>query len=299
MSLEKAYRKITEVIATIANSYISVLKIILQSRFSVKLPDAGKTTCIILGNGPSLKESLLKHPAFFKQHTLVCVNHFAMSKEYAELRPSYYVMLDPVLWLRNNDPSIKKTFDAIIENTTWELTMLVPQKVKGAAFLKRITEANPNIRICHFNYTVFKGFRRFAHTFFRLNLAMPQSQNVLVASVFLCINMHFKKIILVGADHTWHQNLHVNEFNQLCVKDVHFYDGESKVDYRLFYKDATLQDTFRMDEILFTLGKAFYGYRVLKHYADEEGVCIYNASEVSFIDAFERKKLEELTTLPS
>ena len=297
MSMEKVYGRIAAFAENFANTLISSLKIMIRSTFSVRLPTAKQHTCIILGNGPSLNASLSKHYDFFKKHPLICVNQFALSKEYVALQPSYYVMLDPVLWESDNNPAIKRIFDAIIETTSWELNMLVPQKVKGSHFLKRITASNPKIKITHFNYTVFKGFQRYAHSFFRRNLAMPQSQNVLVASIFLAINMHFKKIIVVGADHTWHENLHVNGLNQLCLKDVHFYENESKVDYRLFYKDVAQKETFRMDEILFTLAKAFYGYQVLKSYAIKEGVTIYNASEVSFIDAFERKTIEELKTL--
>lgn len=294
MSLETIYKKISTGLTNFTDTCISLLKILFQSKFSAALPRSEKNSCIILGNGPSLNTSLARHYEFFKQHSLVCVNHFALSKEYTSLKPSYYVLLDPVMWLNNADDAAKRTFDAIIENTTWELKILIPQKVRGSEFLKRVTDANPHIKVHYFNYTVFKGFRYFAHALFRRNLAMPQSQNVLVASIFLCINMHFKKIILVGADHTWHENLHVNEQNQLCMKDVHFYENESSVSYRLFYKDATRQEIFRMHEIMLTLGKVFYGYQVLKDYADQRGAVIYNASEVTFIDAFERKKIDEL-----
>ncbi len=122
---------------------------------------------------------------------------------------------------------------------------------------------------------------------------MPQSQNVLVASLFAGINIGFKTIHIVGADHTWHENLHVNEYNQLCIKDEHFYDNGTAISYRPFYTNAKRTSTFTMYEIFTTLAKAFLGYTMIKKYADHRGTTIYNASEISFIDAFERKKPEE------
>jgi hypothetical protein len=292
MSLEKIYNKSRQWVNDFINTCISFLKVIVFSSFRVKLPRAEQKSCIILGNGPSLSISLLKHPDFFKKHALICVNGFAIAKEYTEFKPAYYVMLDPILW-QDDHEGVKKILDAIIQSTTWNLNLLVPQKAKNSAALKRMEKTNANIRIHYFNYTVFKGFTNFAHIFYANNLAMPQSQNVLVASLFLSINMNFKTIFIVGADHTWHENLHVNEFNQLCVKDVHFYDNQSTVNYRLFYKDVQHTETFSMQEILHAFSKAFYGYEVLKKYAAYRQATVYNSSEVSFIDAFERKKIPE------
>lgn len=296
MSLERIYTSFTEFVSNCVNTGISLLKIIFSSRFNIRLPHANANSCVVLGTGPSLSQSLSKHPDFFRKQALVCVNRFCLSKEYTELKPSYYVMLDPGFWLNMEDEGIKKTLNTIIEQTNWELRLLLPQKAKHSAWVKQIEQRNAKIKISYFNYTVFKGFTGIAHRIYAKNLAMPQSQNVLVAAIFLTINLDFKKIYVVGADHNWHENLHINEQNQLCVKDVHFYENESKVSYRLFYKDAEHRKTFTMHEILFTFSKAFYGYQSLKKYADFRQVSVYNASEISFIDAFERVKIEDSTT---
>jgi hypothetical protein len=237
-----------------------------------------------------MKVSLSKHPDFFRKHPLICVNGFALSPSYTDLKPGYCVLLDPVLWQDDHEHS-NKLIDAIIQSTTWELHLLVPQKAKNAAFVKRIRQ-HKHIKINFFNYTVFKGFTRIAHLLYSRNLAMPQCQNVLVATLFLGLNMHFKKIFLVGADHNWHENLHLNEANQLCLKDSHFYDNENKIGYRLFYKDTQHTQTFTMHEIMHTFSKVFYGHEQIKKYADYCEAAIYNASEMSFIDSFERKKIE-------
>ena len=91
------------------------------------------------------------------------------------------------------------------------MNLFIPKSAATSPALKDVCDSNKNIQVHYFNYTVFKGFENIAFKFYRKNLATPQSQNVLVASLFLAINCGFKKVYLTGADHTWHQNLHVDE----------------------------------------------------------------------------------------
>ena len=273
------------------NTFISLVKVLLLSKFRTKLPQATENTCIVLGNGPSLNDSLQKHPDFFKKHPLICVNSFSVTELYTQLQPTYYVILDPGFWLSNND-LINNTIDCIKKKTTWPVHLLVPPQAAKSELFAQLENQNPNIKINYFNYTVFKGFNAIAYYFYKRNLAILQSQNVLVASLFLAVNIGFKNIYLFGADHTWHQTLHVNDENVLCVKHVHFYESEEKINYTPFYKGLHKKDeTFKMHEILITLGKTFYGYIAINEYAKHQNCIIYNTSEISFIDAFERIKL--------
>jgi hypothetical protein len=291
MLAEKIYTAGTTFLSNCINSCISLVKILLSFHFRIQLPRAIADSCIILGNGPSLKQSLQKHPDFFKKYPLVCVNGFSLSNEYQELKPAYYVMLDPAFWL-NTDENIKRIFDTIIQKTTWNLHLLIPSKARKFPIIQQLEKSNPNIRIGFYNYTVFRGFTGISHFFYKRNMAMPQSQNVLVASLFICINMQFKNIYIVGADHTWHESMHVNEQNQLMVKHLHFFNNEETVSYVPFYRDEHKIETFRVDELFYTMAKVFSGYRAIKKYGDLRQTNIYNCSEISFIDDFERRKID-------
>ncbi len=290
MTVEKKYKSTSSFISKCINTLVSLVKIILISKFGKKLPKATTESCVVLGNGPSLKQSLEKHADFFKQHPLVCVNSFSVTEEYTMLKPLYYVILDYSFW-KSDDKHILSTLEAIKQKTTWEMYLFVPQMSASSKRFEKFCAENKNIKLCYFNYTVFKGFDSIANYFYRKNLAMPQSQNVLVASLFLSINVGYKKIYLFGADHTWHQTLLVNEQNELCLKQVHFYEQEEKINLVPFYKGAHLKETFRMDEIFVTWAKVFWGYLMLNNYANKQNAKILNASEISFIDAFERIKL--------
>lgn len=289
MDVKKSFDAFSFFVKQCLNTCISFAKIIIRLPNVTKLPQADQLSCAILGNGPSLNQSLASYPAFFKERSLLCVNGFSLAKEYTELKPSYYVMLDSAFWLDSSEV-VLDIINSIKNKTTWKMQLLLPPQAKKSPYLKELEKQNPNIQVTFFNYTVFKGFQGIAHFFYKRNMAMIQSQNVLAASLFLTVNMGFKDIYLFGADHTWHENLYVNDENVLCVKHIHFYDNEKTVSLVPFYKARHLKETFRMDEIFYIFGKTFYGYVAVNNYAKWRNATIYNASETSFIDAFKRIK---------
>lgn len=290
MSIEKSFKETSGFISQLANTCISILKILIQSKFSNNLSSENGKTCIVLGNGPSLKTSLSKHKDFLKKHALFCVNSFSLSDEYIELKPQHYVILDHSFW-KSDGKIIIDTLDALKTKTTWSIKLFVPQMASESKRFEELSKANPNIQLQYFNYTVFKGFPEIAHWFYSKNLAMPQSQNVLVATIFLAMNSNFKEIFVVGADHTWHENLHLDENNLLSLRHIHFYDDVEKTTYVPFKKGIHSTETFKVHEIFATWEKVFYGYIALENYSKYKNCKIYNASEITFVDAFERKKL--------
>jgi Protein of unknown function DUF115 len=291
MSAENTYKGLSSFFSNCTQTIASLGKVLMKSKPGTRLPVADGASCIVLGNGPSLKTSLEKHPDFFKQHTLFCVNSFSITPEYTLLKPAYYVILDPGFWYGESEVVVN-TIASLKSKTTWTVHLLVPHEAKKSANFREIEKHNSNIKISYFNYTVYKGFQNIGFWLFDRNMAMPQSQNVLVATLFLSMNTGFKEVYLFGADHGWHESLHVNDDNVLCFKDTHFYDGKEQPSYRPFYKGIHLKETFTMHEILVTFGKIFLGYMMMNDYAKHRKTKIFNASETSFIDAFERVKIK-------
>src|SRR4051812_5011865 len=99
MSAEKTYKNTGNFFTNCIDTFVSVIKVILRSKFGVRLPVASAESCVILGNGPSLKTSLTKHPELFTKCPLVCVNSFSTAEEYSILKPQYYVILDYGFWM--------------------------------------------------------------------------------------------------------------------------------------------------------------------------------------------------------
>ena len=276
-----------------ANTLISLIKVVLLSKLKNKIPLSEKKDCIILGNGPSLKESILNHPDFFYEKELFCVNNFASSEYFFNLKPKNYIIRDPIFWSNAIDAESLKALKDLKEKTCWNLDFYLPEEAKHSIILNSLPKENSHINLKYYNQAVFKGYIAISHYFYKNGWAMPQSQNVLVASLYLALTMKFKEIYLAGADHNWHEGLMVNNENVLCLKEFHFYtEKPAEVNYRVFYKNFETKEVFSMKEILITFSKVFAGYENIKQYADFMNSKIFNISETSFIDSFERKKIK-------
>lgn len=291
--VSNGYKNFSGLVFNTVNTIISLMKVLLHSRLNLGLEHGAGGRCVVLGNGPSLSKSLANHSAFFKNTPLFCVNSFSVSPYYEELKPRYYVMLDPGIWQGNGELMVQ-AIECIIKKTTWPMIVVLPRTARNYPLVKSLSQNNGNIAIRFINYTVFKGFRRIQYYFFRKNLAMPQSQNVLVASVFLALNVGYKEVIVVGADHSWHEQIVVDDQNVVCLKQIHFHDDEKQLKAVPFVKAPHIAETFRMDEAFHAWAKVFDGHQKMNLYADYLGSKVYNASEYSYVDAYPRKNIESL-----
>jgi hypothetical protein len=264
-------------------------KVILISKFKIKLPEAKGTDCVVLGNGPSLKKTILEYKEVLVKMPLLCVNNFATSPEFHELKPCYYVILDPGFFIQKQRPDIVATFNELKNNTNWHVDLFVPYLYRKDVDIQALQKANSFVKLSFFNYTVVKGFDFIAFKLFRNNLAMPQFYNVLGASAFLGINMGYKNVWLVGADHSWFKDIYVNEDNHLTRKDHHFYDTNEPP--FITVNDPVTGKIQKQGAFFHALYRIFESYYLLDNYALTRKCSIYNASEVSYIDAFERKKM--------
>jgi hypothetical protein len=280
------YKSFSKYLFNLINTSLSLIKIVFKLKARPHFPLPESETLIVLGNGPSLRAPIALKSSYFKGKTLLCVNSFSISTEYTVLKPLYYVMLDPGLW-RADNAHVADTIDAIASKTTWPLHILVPHEAKKSPRILSLLQ-NKNVHVHFFNYIVYKGFERIGFRLYKKNIAMPQSQNVLVASLYFAINLGYKNIELFGADHNWHHDLIVNDKNVVCLKHIHFYDSETTVTYKPFYKMMHVQETFRMDEAFFAFAKVFAGYHQIKKYSLYRNAHIVNMTQGSFVDAFDR-----------
>ncbi len=288
------YLQIGAFFKNLFGSCLSILKLILLSKFSLKLPKPTLKKAAILGNGPSLRTTLANDLDFIKTTDIYAVNLFSSSVEFAQIKPQNYVVLDPAFFLFSpeNDgrEDIKKALACLIHDTTWAMKFFVSYKVRNSYFVQQIIKKNKNIQFCYFNYTIIEGFSWFRHLIFNLNLGMSQCQNIMVCALFLAIRRKYDEIYLFGADHSWHEEIRVTESNDIEVKQVHFYDNAAQIKH-LKVLDVNTNVHSDMQATFLSLYKVFYGYKTLKQYADYQSVRVYNASTKSYIDAFERVKI--------
>jgi len=272
---------------------ISLIRVVVFTRKPSSLPVRQQVACAILGNGPSLRETLQDDIAFLKTTELICVNNFVASDYYEVLKPTNYILFDAVFFeldsLQAHREDVKAMVQGIRNRTTWPMNLYVTQKAKKSPYFQEILQHNPNLKAVYCNYTIFTGFETIKYWFFKKGLGMPQIQNVMVAALFLMIGRRFEKIYLFGADHSWHENIRVGDDGGLEAKDVHFYDKAEKQFVK--FNEIKHFHVPTMSQQFVSLSKAFYGYEVLAKYAKKNHVLVLNASKKSYVDAFPKIKL--------
>ena len=287
--MEKRIMHIYLFVQRCLETLISFLKVAIKTKFiGLKFPQQ-TGTCIVLANGPSLRNTFESHMDLLKKHTLFCVNGFSLTPEYELLKPGNYVLLDTSFWLAKDHDGVNAMINSIISKTDWEMNLYLPFAARVSERLRTLPQKKPNINIVYFNYVVFKGFTRISHYFFAKNWAMPQSQNVVISALFHAINAGFQEVYMAGADHDWHKNVTITSENELLLTDTHFYEKKDLI----LYKTGT-KTPLTMSELLESLIKAFTGYYIIQKYALRKGCIIYNANPNSFVDAFKRKSLENI-----
>lgn len=171
------------------------------------------------------------------------------------------------------------------------MTLIVPSVAKKSEEWKKTIAQNPNIRIKYINITPIEGFGNFVHWTLRQNLGLPRPHNVLIPCIKLAVDMNYEHVFVVGADHSWLKDIYVGNDNKVYLSQKHFYDNNPAPE--VMY-DGTSNRVRTLADMLMKFVYSFRSYFVLKAYAKARGVNVYNSTPESFIDAFERKKLNEI-----
>ena len=289
--------KVQHFFESLYQSLVSILRVIFRLRFSSGLkhlnPDGSEI--FVLANGPSLRDDLDNYGNQLASKTCLGVNMFALSGDFEKIRPEYYVMLDIGFFIENTIPRVKEARDKVLaslgEKLSWEMTLLVPAEGKNSYFHKQLLSKNLSLNFVFFNRTVVTGFRGLRHFMYSKGLGMPPPQNVLIGSLVLALNAGFSSIYVLGADHSWHRDLLIGDDGGIEISDKHFYDKKSA---RLKVIHPETLEQSKIHDFFANLARTFKSYHLIEQYAKSRGVKILNASSISYIDAFDKVKLEDI-----
>ena len=283
--------KLNEFFTALWQSLLSVLKIILSSKLKTKLPEVAEsdsvTGLVILGNGPSLNDTIAHSMSFLRSHHLLAVNFAACAEQFVMLRPRYYVLADPLFFTALSQPNIKKLWHVLNEEVDWRLTLLVPHKFRKTISAEGVTARNPHLDVAFYNLTPVEGFKWLENLAFSTGLGMPRPRNVLIPSIMLALGVGYKTIYIAGADHSWTRTLSVDDDNNVVSIQPHFY----KDDDREVKRVNTEYMQYPLHQILYSFYIAFRSYFTIARYARHIKATIYNITPGSFIDAFPRLKV--------
>lgn len=273
----------------IFKTHIHLLKLMLKTKLRSTdkmrfiLSETTKNNVVrILGNGSSLNEQIDDLTENSKVDYMV-VNRFVLSDAYLVIKPKYYVLHDKHFSVAEEGLSVCKKIN---DNTDWDLTIFFPKMFTNHQNIAKIF-TNPKIKIVVYNNYSFEGLKSIAYSLYNKNIAMPKAQNVMGAAIYLATCLKYKVIELYGVEHSWTKDLRVNENNEVCLENPHFFDKdktELKTWKQIQGVDAKLHEALRLYAFMFE------SYHNLKDFAEVNNVKIINCSPNSFIDAFERKK---------
>lgn len=248
---------------------------------------------IIVGNGPSLNKTMEIFDDIVRKAPCMMVNFAANTELYDTIKPSFYLLVDPAYYLVPNHlhESLCALFDAIVTKTVWPMKIIMPKCARGC-FAERRFKENPNLEVLFYEdgWQSPKGLSKFEA--WDKNLICPPVQTVLNTAVWLSIYLGYKETYLVGADTSFIQDIYVGQKdNVLYTIDSHFYKNEDVYNSGIEPEKNGRKFGMDMECFLESVYVMFKSYRELREYAEWKGVKIYNASEYSMIDCFERKKL--------
>lgn len=268
---------------------LSIVKIVLQSRPCDTPPQANTNDeLVILGNGPSLNNTMQNHKDFLLSRHLLAVNFAANTTIFTELRPKFYMLTDPHFFVRMEQENVKQLWENFAKKVDWDMTLFIPTKVKRCGEWFSLAKSNKNISICTYNMTPIEGLQWFENLAYNHRWGMPRPRNVLIPSLMQAIAMQYKKVYLAGADHSWLKTLSVDDDNRVVSIQPHFYK-EAKSEEERIKKDYM---SIPLHQVLKSMYIAFRTYHVIRRYADYRGVEILNITPDSFIDAFKKLKLK-------
>ena len=283
----KTFDRLSKSLKTAADTAMSIAKIALLSGRHVTVPraDAG-ARMVILGNGPSLNETIAQSSDFLMQHHRLAVNFAANAPAFTTLQPTHYVLADPHFFHAINEPNVARLWLALSQ-VDWAMNLFVPVNVSLPPDVAGIIAGNACLRLHRYNLTPVEGAEWLENWAFKHLLGMPRPRNVLIPSIMIAIACGYRTIYIAGADHSWTRTLSVDDENNVVSIQPHFYKEDEKEVQRV----NTEYMQYPLHQILYSFYVAFRSYHTIARYAGQLGVDIFNITPGSFIDAFPRKKV--------
>lgn len=236
-------------------------------------------TCIVLGNGPSIKEDLKEILDLSLNSEVMGLNFFCNSQEFQEIKPGLYCIADPVIFnsIKGKQilPNALEDFIKNFNKIDWYCELYYPRHFDRKHVLDKIK--NPSVRKIPYNSTPLNSNNKLTHLFFKHGLGMPIPESVIIPSIFISINQGFKKIYLFGVDHSWARYLEVDDNNNCSFLLSHFWGNDSRT-----HSDRGMSDFFLSQHRLFS------SHEHLKKYSDYRGMKIINKTKKSLIDSYDR-----------
>ncbi len=221
--------------------------------------------CFLIGNGPSLTVHDLE--LLQGEVTFACNGIYKLFNE-TTWRPTYFCMIDALIAKYRSEELTEAINCPMFTNINTRDLMKV--RPKDLIFARNLGE---------YEYRVSDNFAAYY---------VPSGATVMTFMLELAMYMGFKDIYLLGVDCT----------SSLTSKGhcVEGYANEELIQKDIERIRKRLNDsTLNAEQVAaYYFAKSTSCYRVIREYADAEGICIYNSTRGGMLEVFERRNLDEV-----
>jgi hypothetical protein len=286
---------IRDFILGIVSGIINLLRILtLSKRSQIPKKRPGREEIIIISNGPSIASIQDRLIQSAENMSSMMVNFAPNTTLYTQVKPEYLILSAPELWMEDVDDHYvsraQELFGNISQLTDWNMRFLIPHEASRFKKWQEAIRQNQKIEIVYYNNTPIEGESWLSFFFFRQKLGMPRPHNITIPALMSAIWMNYKKIYLVGVDHSWLPEISVDQENNVLIHQKHFYDSQTSAPRHMTKLGKGKR---KLHEVLEKFVIAFKGYHSIQAFAKSLDISIYNQTKDSFIDAFERQDLPD------
>lgn len=241
--------------------------------------------CFIMGTGPSIKDQdLLK----LRDEETFVVNYFWKHPEFKEIRPKYYVHMDPGLFYDTDGEPNYWTKEFIRSS---KLLSSMPIKLFFNTKIMDVVESKNLFPSNEIYCLATDGFLKENLDFNTdISRVIPNTKNVIIACIIIAAYMGFEEIYLLGCEHDFLAYPNNYEWSPHFYKNEDF-DMKNPDDVKKYNLSVTSYES-----VINHAGKLFKNYRLLKEKLAKEklSVKIYNATPNSFLDVFPMIDFEDI-----
>ena len=230
----------------------------------------------VLANGPSLNETI---SYISKDDDVFTVNYSLNDERIRDLKPKQHFIIDPHM---ADDKDYLCYLKKCIDNKVIETLVMSSdiykewEKLFSDEGIKII-----NLQSWHEPYNSKRDKENY-----KKNYLAPLPQTVVITAIYGAVQNNYKEVYLHGNDFSFLSDISIDKNNHLLSACTHFYGSEAY--------DYTENLGFHLSGWIKNVLLMLDGYQQVKDYADDMGVKIYNLSEKSMLDIFDKKNVHDL-----
>lgn len=243
---------------------------------------------ILIANGPSLKNDihLLHNLIKDDSYDIYCVNNFAVSDLFFQIKPKFYFFADHIYWRDDLTKEFLLDREFIFNRilmADWPLIILSLPQAKNK--LSKIFSNNDNIKVVSVDFTPINlSFIELYYLVFKFNIADIYNINSSTTLLWILLKKRYQFIGLFGVDFSSFKDIS-NNFSASSTK--HFYENlhsESNCNNKYRKVESHKNLTYRFLQIHY----GFRAFDIMSVISSRFNISVINYSSNSYVNNFKK-----------